>query len=145
MAQPRNVQHYKEQHMKAIDRYQQQYDADREVNEFLHKYGASASLSRDKRYYKRVPIRYQAWLDDNCPIPFEQEVEMEPMVEINLPREHFRKLVEREADYQDLIRINQESANILFQQRADEKVRKENPAVEQAYRRYQMLLELARQ
>ena len=73
-----------------------------------------------------------------------QEVETEPMVEINVPQHQFRRLVEREAEFQDLIRGNEHANRVLQQHRLDERVRDNNPAVQNAYKKYLMLLELAR-
>lgn len=147
MAQLRHVQHYKEQRMRAqdIDRLlNQRYDADREVNQFLHIYEAQAGLSSHKLYYRRRPIRYTDWLADGSPLPFDQEVDREPMVEMYMPQDKFRRLVEREQEFRDMVSRNQDLFEKIQNDRADEAVRKENPAVEQAYRKYQMLLELAR-
>lgn len=129
--------------MKAIDVYNQKYDGDREINSFLRQYEASAGLGH-KRYYRRQPMRYQDWLADGANIPFHQEVETEPMVEINVPQHQFRRLVEREAEFQDLIRGNEHANRVLQQHRSDEHVRDNNPAVQNAYKKYLMLLELAR-
>ena len=122
----------------------QRYDADREVNYFLQIYEAQAGLSSHKLYYRRRPLRYTDWLDSGAPIPFDQEVDREPMVEMYIPQEKFRRLVEREQEFRDLVNRNQDLFEKIQDQRADEAVRKSNPAVEKAYRNYQMLLELAR-
>lgn len=130
--------------MKATDYINQRYDADREVRSFLSKYEARADLSRDMQYYRRQPIQYRDWLSDGAPMPFHQEVEREPMVEVNLPQHQFRRLVEREGEYQDMINRNQHLFDMINDQRAEERVRRENPAVEQAWQRYRLLLEIAR-
>lgn len=129
--------------MKAMDVYNQKYDGDREINSFLRHYEASAGLGH-KRYYRRQPVRYQDWLADGANIPFHQDVETEPMVEINIPQHQFRRLVEREAEFQDLIRGNEHANRVLQQHRADERVRDNNPAVAKAWRNYLALLELSR-
>ena len=129
--------------MNATDYINQRYDADREVNIFLHKYEASAGLGH-KRYHKRKPIAYRAWIEDGSPIPFYQDVEVEQMVEMNIPQHQFRRLVEREAEFEDLVRHNENANQVLRQHRADERVRDENPAVQKAWLKYLTLLELAR-
>lgn len=129
--------------MRATDYINQRYDADREVNGFLHKYEAIAGIG-PKRYQKRVPIAYRDWLADGAPIPFYQEVETEQMVEMHIPQHQFRQLVEREAEFQDLVRHNEQANQVLRQHRADERVRDENPAVQKAWSKYLTLLELAR-
>jgi len=122
----------------------QRYDADREVSQFLHVYEAQASLSRHKLYYKRRPLRYADWLADGGPVPFDQEVDREPMVEMYMPQDKFRRLVEREQEFRDLVNRNQDLFDKIQQLRSDEAVRNANPAVEKAYRNYKTLLELAR-
>jgi hypothetical protein len=74
----------------------------------------------------------------------EMEHRVEPLVAIHLPREQFDQLMD------DYNRMNswRDEANyaktILTNQRKDEQVRYNNPAVAKAYRNYQMLLELCR-
>jgi hypothetical protein len=130
--------------MRAIDVYNQKYDADREVNYFLQIYEAQASLSSHKLYYRRRPIRYTDWMNSGSPIPFDQEVDREPMVEMYIPQEKFRRLVEREQEFRDLVTRNQDMFNRIQNDRADEAVRRENPAVQNAYMKYLTLLELSR-
>ncbi len=122
----------------------QRYDADREVHQFLHIYEAQAGLSSHKLYYKRRPLRYTDWLADGSPIPFEHEVDREPMVEMYMPQDKFRRLVEREQEFRDLVNRNQDMFDKIQQDRADDAVRRSNPAVATAYEKYRMLLELAR-
>jgi hypothetical protein len=122
----------------------QRYDADREVNQFLHIYEAQAGLSGHKQYYRRRPIRYTDWVNDGSPIPFDQYVDTEPMVEMYMPQDKFRRLVEREQEFRDLVRGNEESNYRLRQSIEEEKIRNGNPAVKSAYEKYKMLLELAR-
>lgn len=121
----------------------QRYDADREANKFLHQYEATAGLGH-KRYARRLPISYRTWMEEGGPIPFHQEVEVEQMVEMHIPQHQFRRLVDREAEFQDLIRHNEHANQVLQQHRADERVRDDNPAVQKAWMKYLTLLELAR-
>lgn len=130
--------------MKAIDALDRNYDADREVDQFLKKYEARAGLSSRMVYQRRIPIRYADWLDDGAPIPFDQTVEREPMVEMNIPQHQFRRLVERESEFQDLIQGNERAHRVLHQHIQDEHVRDCNPAVQAAWMKYLTLLELAR-
>jgi hypothetical protein len=122
----------------------QRYDADREVHQFLHIYEAQASLSDRKQYYRRRPIRYTDWLTSGGPVPFDQEVDREPMVEMYIPQDKFRRLVEREQEFRDMVGRNQEMFEKIQRDRIDEAVRKSNPAVAKAYEKYKMLLELSR-
>lgn len=118
--------------------------ADQEVDEFLKRYDASAGLSRHKMYARRIPVRYNDWLKDGGPIPFEQNIEREPMVEMYIPQDRFRDLVEKE---RWVGKVEQEAhyyKKRYMQEVEDDKVRSRNPAVKKAWEHYQMLLELAR-
>lgn len=127
--------------MNASDYINQRYEADREVDRFLKGYEATAGLGH-KRYYRRQPIRFTDYLGDT---PYQHvDVETEQMVEMNIPQHQFRRLVEREAEFQDMIRHNERANQVLHQHRVDERVRNENPAVQKAYMKYLTLLELAR-
>jgi hypothetical protein len=124
--------------------YSQQMTDEQEVNSFLKRHEATAGLSRHKLYARRIPVRYNEWLQDGGPIPFDQAVEREPMVEINMPQERFRSLVERERWYGKMEQEAEYYKRIVDQLRADERVRDDNPAVQKAWKNYLMLLELAR-
>ncbi len=125
--------------------YNSQYtSADQEVNDFLKSYEATAGLSRHKMYARRIPVRYNDWLKDGGSIPFHQEVEREPMVEMYIPQNRFRDLVEKQRWYGKVEEEAQYYKRIVEQYRADERVRDSNPAVQKAWRNYITLLELAR-
>lgn len=124
--------------------YNHPTDCDKEVNEFLRRYEATAELSSRRYYSKRIPMNYRAWLNEGGNIPFHQEVEKQPMVEINIPQEHFQTLVEREKFYSSVEREADHYKKIVDQYREDERVRDKNPAVQKAWRNYITMLELAR-
>ena len=131
--------------------YKTQYDyasehlsAEQEVQMFCRKYEAQAGLSRDKLYAKRMPVSYRQWVNDGGPIPFHQEVQREPMIEVYMPQERFKQLVERERWYSNLERESDYYKGIVEQYRNDERVRDRNPSVQKAWEKYLMLLEMAR-
>jgi hypothetical protein len=124
--------------------YDNKTTVDDAVAEFLKRYESTAGLSRHKMYARRVPVRYNDWLKDGSPIPFHQEVEREPMVEINMPQDRFRDLVEKE---RWTSKVEQEAhyyKKRYMQEVEDDKIRNRNPSVKKAWEQYQMLLELAR-
>ncbi len=129
--------------------YNYQYDysktvsAQEETNQFLKKYQAEASLSKNKLYARPKPIRYQDWLIDGG-IPFDQEIEREPLVEIYMPQDQFRDLVERDRWYGQLEGESRYYKERYMQEVEDDKVRHRNPAVKKAWDQYKMLLELSR-
>lgn len=119
-------------------------DPKEEVDLFLKKHEATGELSTRRLYQRRQPMRYQDWINDGTPIPFDLTVEREPMVEINMPQHQFQSLVEREKLYDHLEQEASYYKSIVDQYRADERVRDNNPAVKKAWMNYLMLLELAR-
>lgn len=118
--------------------------AEEEVNIFLKKHEATGELSNRRVYQRLQPVRYRDWLAEGSPMPFDQTVEREPMVEINMPQHRFRQLVEREQWYSRLEQESDYYKGIVEQYREDERVRDRNPAVAKAWRNYITLLELAR-
>ncbi len=117
---------------------------DEAVTDFLRRYESTAELSRHKRYARRIPIRYNEWLKDGGPIPFDQAVERQPMVEINMPQERFRDLVEKERWYGKLEQEAEYYKHRYLEAVEDEKIRHQNPTVQKAWEKYKMLLEMAR-
>lgn len=108
---------------------------------FLEKYEAHVRLS-DKRYARREPIRFSDWnvySTDYC-----SEIRTEPYLEVTLPQHRLQQLVERDRYFDQLIKQNDYSIQVVNQMVQDELVRKENPAVEKAYQKYKALLELCR-
>lgn len=125
----------------ATDYLGRQYDTERETNKFLHKYEAHAGMS-GRMYAKRQPIRYTDWKGD---IPFRQEVQTEPYVEMYIPQHRFRELIEQEK-YVSYLEDRAEHNKVLVDKiRKEERIRDANPAVEKAWRNYQLLLKLAGQ
>lgn len=118
--------------------------AEEEVDRFLKKHEATGELSTRRLYQKRQPMRYTDWTANGSPIPFDITVEREPMVEVNMPQHRFRELVERERWYGRLEQESEYYRSIVEQYRNDERVRDRNPAVQKAWQKYIMLLEMAR-
>lgn len=133
--------------------YNQKYDytkatlsAQDEVNAFLKKYQAQAGLSKHK-VYARLPRRRPMWIDydeHNQIHPAEFEVEREPMVEINMPQDQFRDLVERDRWVGQMEAEARYYKERYMQEVEDDKIRHHNPAVKKLWDQYKMLLELYR-
>lgn len=132
--------------------YNQKYDytaqtlsAQDEVNAFLKKYHAQAELSKHKMFAK-MPKFHLGRMQDYDPysatttIDFQQE----PMVEVNIPQDKFRDLVERERWIGRLEGESEYYRKRYMQEIEDDKIRHRNPAVMKAWQQYQMLLELSR-
>lgn len=115
-------------------------EALRDCKDFESKYEARITDSREyKQYIRRMP--YNMW---DGKVPFDSEVEVVPMKAIHLTRDNLERLM-REQDLMDKLMSDAEFGKKLWdKERTDKAVREENPAVDKAYRNYQMLLELCR-
>ena len=127
----------------ATERMEEHYRQNSEVQKFLHKYEATAGLSN--RYYRRYRrMQYTDWCAQGSPIPMNIEEESEPMIEMTIPQHRFRDLIEQDEYVSKLEQERDYNQNIVNMLRADERVRWNNPTVDKAYKKYLMLLELAR-
>lgn len=112
-----------------------------EVREFLQRNRATAELSKHKMCVRRVP----SWsLKNDALLPFEAELEREPMVEIYMPQDNFRDLVEKDRWAGKLSQEVHYYKQRYLEEIEDDKIRHRNPAVRKAWEQYRMLLELAR-
>jgi hypothetical protein len=115
-------------------------EASRDIKDFEAEYDARIEDSREYRQYsRRMP--YFMW---DGKLPPDADLQVVPMKAIHLTSENLERLVRQHEQMDRLI----DDANFGKQQwrqaRADAEVRAVNPAVEKAYRNYQMLLELTR-
>ena len=115
-------------------------EAPRDHKDFESKYEARIEDSREYRQYsRRMP--YYMW---DGKVPLNTEVEVVPMKAIHLSSDNLERLV-REQDVMDKLMDDAEYGKKLWnKERTDRAVRESNPAVEKAYQKYTMLLELAR-
>ena len=115
-------------------------EAPRNLKDFESKYEARITDSTEyKQYIRRMP--YNMW---DGKIPFDSEVEVVPMKAIHLTRDNLERLIQ-EQDRMDWLMNDAEFGKKLWtKERTDKAVRDSNPAVEKAYQKYVMLLELAR-
>lgn len=117
----------------------------KEINEFCYKYDATARPSTQvSRRYRRIP--YSIW-QTNPDVFQEYPVEDVPMVEITMPEDRFRALVETDAwlerlkdahighGYAAVIRIVEE-----YEQESI--LRNQNPTLKDLYDQYQAMLRL---
>lgn len=110
-----------------------------EVRRFESMFQARVEDSREYRQYQS-PCGYQ-YDDDNFN---RYELKVVPMKAIHMPIERFEKLLRQ----QDYIRQMENDAELgkkyWTQDQEDSSVRRQNPAVQRAYDRYKLLLEMAR-
>lgn len=110
-------------------------------NTFLEKYEAHVTLS-DKRYARRQPIRYSDWNVHS--VSHDYHIQTEQYLEVTIPRHRLEELAERDKFYSEVAKQHEYAVQVVNQMVQDELVRKQNPAVEKAWRNYQLLLEMAR-
>lgn len=119
-------------------------NSNKELNEFLYKYEARAQLSNmTYRRIRRVRFDYKDIddaFDQLSTIPFEDE----PLVEITMPQDRFRHLVEVEQFITSTDREREWAKQEMERQRKEQWVRQKDERVRKAYERYQTILNLVR-
>ncbi len=119
-------------------------NSNKELHEFLYKYEAKAYLS-SKMYRRCKHIRFDykdfdTAFDTLASMPTEDE----PYVEMLIPQDKFRHLVEMEEFVNKADKEYQWAQNEMERQRKDAWIRQKNESVRKAYERYQTLLNLVR-
>jgi len=112
------------------------------LTHFKKKYQADVGES-PKRLAVRRPI-YNDWRADYEFRAIYATHEYEQAIEVTLSRDAFVKLMEADYYYEQESRDHDYNRKIVDMLRADERIRCDNPAVDKAYKKYLMLLELAR-
>jgi hypothetical protein len=120
--------------------YQQTYEAPRDQKYFEAKFDARIEDSREfKQYVRQMP--YYKWDGRE---PYHIDTQVVPMKAIHLSSDNLAKLLAEQNLMEILMKDADEGKRIWRREREDSRVRDKNPAVEKAYRNYQLLLELAR-
>lgn len=113
----------------------------RDTKRFESKFDAHITESKEYRRTIRPPMDYQYMLGTAM---HQIEYKVEPLVAIHLPREQFDRLMDDQARMDNWRNESEYAKKVLSQQRIDQEVCNNNPAVAKAYRNYQLLLEMAR-
>ena len=107
---------------------------------FQNKFECRIEDSKEyKQYSRQVP--YYKWDDRD---PYNIETQVVPMKSIHLTSDNLKRLIAEQEHMKYLQKDAEEGKRVWQREREDSVVRSRNPAVEKAYRNYQMLLELAR-
>ena len=115
-------------------------EASRDVKDFESKFEARIENSREyKQYTRRMP--YYMW---DGKLPLDTDVEVVPMKAIHLSSDNLERLIRDQERLDQLLDQQLYDKQVIAKLRKDEQVRNNNPAVEKAYQKYVMLLELAR-
>jgi hypothetical protein len=113
----------------------------RDLEYFISKFECRVEDSREYNQYVRPVPQYRDFYDsDNYKI----KTEIVPMKAIHLTSDSLAKLVAEQELMQNLHDDAEYGKKCWTHERKDQIVRNENPAVEKAYQKYVMLLELAR-
>jgi hypothetical protein len=112
----------------------------RDLKYFESKFDARIEDSKEYKQY----VRRMHYADWDGKIPFNVEAQVVPMKCIHLTSENLERLV-REQEFMEHLEKDAEYGKKLWRKELkDNAVREANPAVEKAYQKYLMLLELAR-
>jgi hypothetical protein len=116
-------------------------DSAGDLEYFISKFDCRVEDSREYNQYVRQTPYYRDFYDtDN----YKMETEILPMKAIHLTSDNLSRLVAEQEHMQRLSDDAEQGKRLWVQQREDRQVRDSNPAVEKAYQKYVMLLELAR-
>ena len=117
-------------------------DSAGDLEYFISKFECRVEDSREYNQYVKQshPYHRDFYSTDN----YKVEAEIVPMKAIHLTRDNLASLVAEQEYMQRLSDDVERSKRMWVQQREDREVRDSNPAVEKAYQKYVMLLELAR-
>lgn len=113
-----------------------------ELEHFVSKFECRVEDSREYNQYVRQSPFYHRdfYATDN----FKMDTQVTPMKAIHLTSENLARLVAEQEHIQRLTDDAEYGKKCWTHERKDQIVRNENPAVEKAYQKYVMLLELAR-
>ena len=109
---------------------------------FIDKFDCRVEDSRVyNQYTRQVPSYHRDFYDSDN---YKMETEIVPMKAIHLTSQNLTKLVAEQEHLQRLTDDREYSKKIWADASRDQMVRDKNPAVEKAYQKYVILLELAR-
>jgi hypothetical protein len=113
----------------------------RDIEYFQGKFDCRIEDSQRYNQYVRQSPYYRDFYDSG---DYKMETKVVPMKAIHLTSDNLNRLVAEQELMYSLKKDAEEGKRIWIRDCEDRRVRNENPAVEKAYRNYQMLLELAR-
>jgi len=121
--------------------YAKQRYSDQDLEYFISKFECRVEDSREYNQYVRPAPYYR----DVCSSDdWRMETKITPMKAIHLTSDNLARLVAEQEHMQHLSKDAEYGKRAWDHERKDQIVRNANPAVEKAYQKYVMLLELAR-
>jgi hypothetical protein len=121
--------------------YNQQIDTAGDLEYFISKFECRVEDSRVYNQYVRPAPYYRDFCGSDS---FQIETKILPMKAIHLTSDNLARLVAEQEHLQRLTDDREYSKKIWAAASRDQMVRDKNPAVEKAYQKYVILLELAR-
>jgi hypothetical protein len=115
------------------------------IQQFTNKYEAKVGESRE-RYATMRRVAYPMWNIKSTASVYDHSTayDYEYAVEVTLRRDQFVKLIENDYHYSRLQQQVDYNEQLVNRMREDQRVCMTNPAVQLAYDKYKMLLELSR-
>jgi hypothetical protein len=122
--------------------YAKQRDNAGDLEYFIGKFECRVEDSREyNQYTRQVPSYHRDFYDSDS---FKVETEIVPMKAIHLTSDNLARLVAEQERMEYMKSDAEQGKRMWDQQCRDQMVRDENPAVDKAYQKYQILLELSR-
>jgi hypothetical protein len=121
--------------------YVKHRDSAGDLEYFISKFECRVEDSREYNQYVRPSSYHQDFYDRDS---FQMDVKITPMKAIHLTSDNLARLVAEQEHIQRLSNDAEQGKRMWDQQCRDQMVRDKNPAVDNAYQKYQILLELAR-
>ena len=121
--------------------YVKQRDRAGDLEYFISKFECRVEDSREYNQYVRPTSYHRDFYDSNS---FKMDAKITPMKAIHLTSDNLARLVAEQEHLQRLTVDAEYGKKIWAEERRDRMVRDQTPAVEKAYQKYVMLLELAR-
>jgi hypothetical protein len=113
----------------------------RDIEYFQGKFDCRIEDSQRYNQYVRQSPYYRDFYDSG---DYKMETKVLPMKAIHISTDNLNRLIAEQEHMYNLQKDAEEGKRLWIRDCEDRRVRNENPAVEKAYRNYQMLLELAR-
>ena len=121
--------------------YTKQRDSDEDLEYFISKFECRIEDSREyNQYVKPMPYYRDVCASDDWRL----ETKITPMKAIHLTSDNLARLVAEQERMEHMKSNAEQGIRMWDQQCKDQMVRDNNPAVDKAYQKYQILLELAR-
>lgn len=119
------------------------------LNEFSYKYNAQVRPS-SQRWRRAIPVPYSSFKEQGISAFIEQDYETIAMVDITMPEDRFRALLEHDSwienaglqDNQHFANNVMRVSNLIIQHERECRLRNQHTAVQKAWEQYQIMLKM---